>query len=573
MAYFWRKRCYPKGDYYQIILNEYDSVSKQNKCVKTISYGYADDIVKKHGSDIVSFLNSEVDRLNQKHNPSPQIDSVSKSYYVGHFLLKSMFDSLDLKGVFKLINIDYHPNLDIYDFFKTMCYAQALAPGSKYKLFESVIPNIFGSCSFSYDQILDNTSHIGKDYLKYIEILNDGINRKFGRDTSKVFFDCTNYFFEIDLQDDFKRKGPSKENRKSPLIGQALMLDANQIPIGMQLYPGNQSEKPFLRKMISDMKDRYNVSGKTIQIADKGLNCAKNIYAASIEANDGYIFSKSIHGNGLSDIEKKWLLLSDNDSNLWSDVRDKNGRLIFKYKSCIDNFNYSFDDDEGKKVIFSIKEKRIVTYNPSLARKKLREIEKEVEKVSLKLSLKEYSKDEFDDSIKYVLFPKDNGKTIKGVLNIDKIEEDKRLAGYNLLVTSELSMPDIDVYHAYHGLWRIEHFFRMLKSYLNERPVFVHLKETIYGHFLIGYYVITLVRLLEFYIFNDQISEEELFDFMRQYKVTKYADDRFVNTSCSCDTYQFVKDTFALSKLGNVFLTSKDINNILNAYIDYSIPK
>ena len=60
---------------------------------------------------------------------------------------------------------------------------------------------------------------------------------------------------------------------------------------------------------------------------------------------------------------------------------------------------------------------------------------------------------------------------------------------------------------------------------------------------------------------------------MRQYKVTKYADDRFVNTSCSCDTYQFVKDTFALSKLGNVFLTSKDINNILNAYIDYSIPK
>ena len=454
-----------------------------------------------------------------------------------------------------------------------MCYAQALAPGSKYKLFESVIPNIFGSCSFSYDQILDNTSHIGKDYLKYIEILNDGINRKFGRDTSKVFFDCTNYFFEIDLQDDFKRKGPSKENRKSPLIGQALMLDANQIPIGMQLYPGNQSEKPFLRKMISDMKDRYNVSGKTIQIADKGLNCAKNIYAASIEANDGYIFSKSIHGNGLSDIEKKWLLLSDNDSNLWSDVRDKNGRLIFKYKSCIDNFNYSFDDDEGKKVIFSIKEKRIVTYNPSLARKKLREIEKEVEKVSLKLSLKEYSKDEFGDSIKYVLFPKDNGKTIKGVLNIDKIEEDKRLAGYNLLVTSELSMPDIDVYHAYHGLWRIEHFFRMLKSYLNERPVFVHLKETIYGHFLIGYYVITLVRLLEFYIFNDQISEEELFDFMRQYKVTKYADDRFVNTSCSCDTYQFVKDTFALSKLGNVFLTSKDINNILNAYIDYSIPK
>ena len=75
----------------------------------------------------------------------------------------------------------------------------------------------------------------------------------------------------------------------------------------MQMYPGNESEKPYIRKVIEEMKQRHNVSGKTIQVADKGLNCARNIYTAAKEANDGYIFSKSIHGKNLSEKEKKVL--------------------------------------------------------------------------------------------------------------------------------------------------------------------------------------------------------------------------------------------------------------------------
>ncbi len=93
------------------------------------------------------------------------------------------------------------------------------------------------------------------------------------------------------------------------------MLDAQQIPIGMKIYPGNQSEIPYLRKQIEDLKNRYDISGRTIQVADKGLNCADNIYAAVFESSDGYIFSKSVHGTNLSDAEKKWVLLSDNDAN------------------------------------------------------------------------------------------------------------------------------------------------------------------------------------------------------------------------------------------------------------------
>ena len=88
-------------------------------------------------------------------------------------------------------------------------------------------------------------------------------------------------------------KGPSKENRHDPIIRQALLLDADLVPLAMQMYPGNESEKPYIRKVIEEMKQIYKVSGKTVQVADKELTCARNIYATVKETDDGYIFSKS----------------------------------------------------------------------------------------------------------------------------------------------------------------------------------------------------------------------------------------------------------------------------------------
>ena len=148
----------------------------------------------------------------------------------------------------------------------------------------------------------------------------------------------------------------------------------------MQMYPGNESEKPYIRKIIEEMKSRYKVSGKTVQVADEGLNCVRNIYAALKEADDGYIFSKSIHGRNLSQKEKKWLLL-ENDKNVWENYTDDAGKLLYRLKSCVDTFSYQFketDPETGKDVVktFSVTEKRIVSYNPALAKKQKAEIQK-----------------------------------------------------------------------------------------------------------------------------------------------------------------------------------------------------
>ena len=93
------------------------------------------------------------------------------------------------------------------------------------------------------------------------------------------------------------------------------------------MFPGNKSEKPYLRSVVEDMKNRCNVSGRTVQVADKGLNCARNIYAAVKEANDGYIFSKSVHGRNLSKAEKQWVLLEDDYANRYTGYYDENGKM------------------------------------------------------------------------------------------------------------------------------------------------------------------------------------------------------------------------------------------------------
>ena len=309
------------------------------------------------------------------------------------------------------------------------------------------------------------------------------------------------------------------------------------------------------------MKQRYKVSGKTVQVADKGLNCARNIYAAVKEAHDGYIFSKSIHGKNLSEKEKKWLIL-ENDKNVFTDYTDEKGRVLFRLKSCVDTFSYHFtetDLDTGKEVTtaFSVTEKRIVSYNPALAKKQKAEIMKMVEKASNYTTYKKMAREDLGDSTKYIkVTNKDkNGKKIKPLIEIDqdKINEDLKYAGYNLMVTSELSMDPLQIYQTYHGLWKIEESFRITKSYLDARPVYVQKKETIYGHFLVCYLSLFLLRVLEIKVFKNKINSYDLIHFMRDFRIVDRGDGSYINISRDQAVNEKIKNVTGLSNLDALF--------------------
>ena len=570
MRYFVKKSTpSKKGLYLQIYKTNYvPGKGNQNKSYKAI--GYVSDLIASGIPDPVAYAQNLVDELNSDlpNRKEMKIGDISSSKNLGYFLIKSMIDYLDFDYILKLMssNMKFHFNLS--DFVRSMIYAQIVNPGSKHKAFEKVMPNIYGAESFSYDQILDTINYIGNDYQKFVELLNISIQKKWKRNTSNAYFDCTNYYFEIDLPKEDRQFGPSKEERHLPIIGQALLLDEDQIPIGMSLYPGNESEKPKIRESIENLKQRFDIDSRIVQVADKGLNCARNIYAASKEANDGYIFSKSVHGKNLSKQEKQWVLL-ENENNIWNEVKDSNGKLIYKYKECIDTFKYKFTNEEGKCVEFNVKEKRVVSYNPSLARKQKAQIQKQIDKAISISSLKQASKEEYGDSIKYVNFTSidKEGEVVKSIpsLNQEKIDEDLSFAGYNLLVTSEINKSAQDIYNTYHGLWRIEESFRVMKTYLEARPVYLQNKESIYGHFTICYMALTILRLIELKVFNDELPIGQIIEFIKNYNITETLEGSFINNATKSNTLSIIQKRYGLSKLDNIQLRKKDVENILTS--------
>ena len=571
-----RKENKKKGTYLQMYESHWDKEKKQPRSKSVMAFGYVHELISDEIPDPVAYYTDFVAEKNKERAAAfteetrPRAFVAPVEYNLGQFLLYTLLEELNVKEVIDILAAQMRFQFRIYDMIAQLIFSRIIYPCSKSKTVSSVFPHLYNSSPISEDQVYDGLSFIGGSYKKYIELFNHCYEQHYQRDFSNVFFDCTNYYFEIDLPYEDKQKGPSKENRHDPIIGQALLLDADLVPVAMQMYPGNESEKPYIRKVIEEMKSRYKVSGKTVQVADKGLNCARNIYAAVKEANDGYIFSKSIHGRNLSEKEKKWLLL-ENEQNIWKDYRDKDGNLLYRLKSCVDSFSYQFkeiDPETGRDVVktFSVKEKRIVSYNPALAKKQKAEIQKMADKAANYATYKAMTREDLGDSAKYLkITNKDkNGKKITPVIGIDKekVNEDLKYAGYNLMVTSELDMEPLQIYQTYHSLWKIEESFRITKSYLDARPIYVHKKETIYGHFLICYLSLFLLRVLEIKVFKNQINSYDLIDFIRDFRVVNKGDGSYINISRNQTVNEKVKKATGLTNLDALFLTEKEINNL-----------
>lgn len=567
MAYFLKKSNYKKGTYLQIYESFYDPERKGGAHRSYKALGYVHELQAKGIDDPISFYQEEVIKLNQELNAAKtankarQISDDSPEKLIGYFPLKNINDRLSVKKYIDLMQTATDFRFNVFDMMSSLVYARLVHPCSKAKTYEEVIPKLFDTYDYSLNQLYDGLEYIGCEYEKIIEIYNHQIRQMYSFNTSHTYFDCTNFYFEIDREDDFRRKGPSKENKKEPIIGMGLLLDANQIPIGMKLYPGNESEKPVLRNIIDDLKTRNSISGKTIQVADKGLNCAENIIHA-LKSGDGYIFSKSV--KLLPETEVMWVLL-DND---YRDITDKNGNILYRIKECVDDFTYSITDTTGKKRKVQLREKRVATFNPKLAEKQTLEIKKQVEK-AITLKTAKAKKSEYGDCAKYVTFITTDKKgnetdgTVKAVLNEDVINKSLKLAGYNLLVSSETRMSAAEIYSAYHNLWRIEESFRIMKSQLDARPVYLQKEDTITGHFLICYLAVLLTRLLQFKVLKNEYCSEEMFDFIHDFRVAKISDRKYINLTRATN---FIKEFASLVglPLTSYFLSDGEIKKMLS---------
>lgn len=526
MAYFLKKSPLRNRIYLQIVDGVYNPKTKNSKQTVYKKLGYLDALEITY-NDPISYFQKEVDILNRKRKER-DVEEIPTNepqlYNLGNFpfvrLYKELYVSSIVNGYQALKH--HKGRYKLSDVFEALIYSRIINPSSKLVAYNSIKDSFFQSFDFSKDQMYEAIELLGEQADVVFEGIQMNVSKKYRRNLKRVYFDCTNFYFEIDKPTSLVRPGPSKEGRSNPIVGLGLLLDADSIPLDYAIYPGNQSEKPIFRQVLNDMKGKNNIRGRVIRIADKGLNSGDNI-ADCYYNKDGYIFSQTVKGANKE--IKRWIL----DPKGYRETRDGNGEVVYKIKSFIDNQNeITITTPEGKKMKVSIVQKQIVFWSRNYAEKASYEREKGIEKLSKAIQYESYNrKMTHGFTGKYIEedFINKDGEIIEASkiksINEDKIKEDELLDGYYLIVTSEVKTPDEEIIDAYRTLWQIEESFRITKTTLKARPVYHSLENSIKGHFLICMTALLFARIVEKKKLNSKVGIPRLIDSLRKYQCTK----------------------------------------------------
>ena len=328
----------------------------------------------------------------------------------------------------------------------------------------------------------------------------------YGRDTSVTYYDVTNYYFEIDEQDELRRKGVSKEHRPDPIVQMGLLMDNNGIPMAYQLFPGNANDCTTLLPILKRIRRQFQ-TGKAVVVSDKGLNTQKNAYYLA-NRRGGYVFSQSVRG-GSAEL-KKYVLKQ-------SDYHEKESG--FKQKSRQFTRHIEFEDDKGQVIRTTIAEKQVVFYSPEYDRRAKADRAAAIKKARAIIdNPKNFTKQNTYGAAKYIRqieYDKSTGEIItpasKLLFNEEVLAEEEKYDGYYVIATNRYDKPDDWVIDTYRGLWRIEETFRVTKSELEARPVYVSRQDRIQAHFLICFVALIIIRLLQLKL-NNVFSAKRILD-------------------------------------------------------------
>ncbi|MBZ2176061.1 IS1634 family transposase [Schnuerera sp. xch1] len=545
---FLKKDKRPNGRIYLSIVKGFrDPITKKNKQRAVKSIGFLDEFEDIYEDPIEHFKNLAKEMTEEeKLNNAPLEFSFDKSESVkNNEVLRKNFGFVVLSYIYHKLNIDYFLdnkqqslNIDfsLNKILQALSFLRVMEPCSKKKSTE-LLEKYFMDSDFSIDDVYRSLDYFAKYKKDLILHIHEYIRCEYGRNLDNVFYDVTNYYFESD-EDNFRIKGVSKEHRPNPIVQMGLLMDDEGIPISFKLFEGNTNDCNTLMPVLDELKKDFNF-GRVIVVADKGMNTGENI-AYNVIHKNGYIYSKSVRGS--SKEVKDYIL----NANGYKDMGDE-----YKFKSRVVNTNIWITNAKGKKVQVEIEQKQVAFYSEKYARKARKDRQKVLDKANKLIKLKKgslnkgaykYIKDEYLD--------RETGEILeKGdylYIDEDRIAEEEKYDGYYLIVSSELNMPDREIIERYKGLWKIEESFKITKSQLKSRPVYVRKKDHIEAHFFICFLALILIRLLEKET-NYEFSISELINSIKNLSVT-YLDENY----------------YMLDYVDNV---SKSFSNILNTDI------
>ena len=371
-------------------------------------------------------------------------------------------------------------------------------PGSKLSAWASR-GRYFFRAEFSDDDVYRALDELAAAKGAVVSAMNRAIAAAGARDASAVYYDVTNYYFETDAEDGLRRKGVSKERRADPIVQMGLLQDARGIPIAYRKFPGSTADCATMIPVLADMKRDHGLE-RVVCVADKGLNCSDNI-AAARASGDGFVFSQSVRGTKSDGGLKAWVLSEEGYSAKTEDgcrfkSKSKQGFKTVHLKAA--------DTASGRAEDVPVEVKYVAFWSERYERRARHERAKAVEKArALVANPGAYTKATSHGAAQYVknlAFDKESGEVVAGrrlELDLEAIAEAERYDGYYLIVTSETGWDDDRVIDAYRELWRIEESFKVSKSELRTRPVYVRTPDHIEAHFLVCYVALVILRLLQ----------------------------------------------------------------------------
>lgn len=485
-----------------------------------------------------------------------------------HVLIEKILEDLGMIRFFlqykSLTNYDF----DIVGFFRLLVYGRILNPSSKFSTlsqnddyYDPILNN-----PYKYN-IYDTLDFIYRFKDSIIKKLNKSLKDNFNRTTSTIFYDVTNFYFEIDEADEDievnnevikgdRQFGVSKEERKQPIVQMGLFMDEQGIPISIETFPGNTLDHLTMIKSLTNTVDNLDLS-RFIFVGDRGMCSYKNI-CHLLDHNNGYIISKSIEKS--TDEEKKWIM-------------DQSDYIIesanFKYKSRIVNKKVKDEFNKPR----TITEKVVVYWSKEFADKEKAQqksffefIEKlKNEPASFKItslqyrSIKPFLKNEVQN-IKTGEVIKSSD--LKSLIDEDKIKSFIGHMGYYQIVSSETNKSDKEIIEIYHGLSRIEDQFKIMKGSLDARPLFVRTHEHIYSHLLICMISLIVIRIIQNKIvdYNNNINQDKKASKQTYWKMGLNS-DRLINALNKWTVDTLPNEYYRFNNIND-----KDLELILNAF-------
>jgi transposase len=491
------------GRIYLSIVHGYrDTISKKSRTQTIETLGYLDELEKEY-EDPITFFTAKAKKLDEERlagdasftftiakNDPIATDSVNRKNF-GYAALSKIYHELDLHTFF--INRQRHSKeqYDANSIMKMLVFSRLLHPASKKKSFEQR-HRFFEKDDYSLDDVYRSLTFLNRHKDQLQVWISDQIKKNYGRDTSLVYYDVTNYYFETDKIDDFKRKGISKERRPNPIVQMGLFMDNNGLPITYQLFPGNTNDCMTYRPNLLRIKREYDF-GKVVVIADKGMSTGDNVWY-TLSAGDGYVFSLSVKG---ANQELKDYVLHE-EGYEWLGKE-------YKRKSRLYPRTIQVTAKSGKKIKKVVDEKQVVFYSEKYSKRAKADRAATIAKAQDLISDPgKYTRATSYGAAAYVKnidFDKKTGEILETskalMLDLEKLKEEEALDGYYVIVTSEYKETDDRIIDMYRGLWKIEETFRVTKSDLEARPVYVSRKDHIHAHFLTCFVSLVIARILE----------------------------------------------------------------------------